>query len=109
MVIESDYLILPAKSEDVNDKTVAKDGNKEWMVTSHFHEIGSDQQRSNSKCFPTKEDAKRFFEERTTNLCKMMARLPGASIQKGEFDLVITQNGKPIAHMAFMPAARECA
>lgn len=100
--------MLPAKVEDIN-KTVAMDGKNEWLFTANFHEIGSDQQRNNSKRFSSQEEAKRFFHERATNLCRMMERLPGASIQKGEAELVITQNGKPVAHMAYLQVARECA
>ena len=106
---QTDYLMLPAKSEGFNARTVAQDGNKGWLFTANFHEIGSDQQRSNSKRFSSQEEAKRFFHERATNLCKMMERLPNASIQKGECELVITQNGNPVAHMAYLQVARECA
>ena len=101
--------MLSDKVEDVNAKTVAQDGNNGWLFTASFHEIGSDQQRSNSKSFSCQEEAKRFFHERATNLCKMMERLPNASIQKGESELVITQNRNPVAHMAYLQVARECA
>ena len=101
--------MFPVKGEDITDKTVALDGNNGWLFTASFHEIGSDQQRSNSKRFSSQEEAKRFFHERATNLCKMMERLPNASIQKGECELVITQNGNPVAHMAYLQVARECA
>lgn len=101
--------MLPGKVEDITPKTVALDGNNEWLFSAQFRELGGDRQRSDSKRCSSQEEAKRLFNQKADFFCKSMAHLPHVVIDRKEAELLITVNGIKTVQMSCLVAPRQCA
>ena len=98
--------MLHTKGEGINHNLMLNEtvinGKYVWMVVSRLHAIGSDQQRELINLFPTKAEAKAFFDGKVAHLRKSFYRLPNAVFEEKETNLIVTKDNNLVAHITII-------